>query len=289
MSLELKKHSLEQLVVNSLKVIDTAYELTGSTNTLVPLLSGGHDSICATFISSLHKKFDGNVYHIDTGIGSKATKNFVIDLCKSKNWNLKIYKSKSTYEKYVSTQGFPGPGRHGFIYNRLKDRCINKIVSEFKGYVMLITGCRYAESKRRMGHVEPIKIGEKSKKTGIIYNKRRVWVAPIHDWLPNNQHDLMEEYDLPKNPVKMSPLGMSGECFCGAFARPFEINLIREFVPDVAEEIDRLTLIAKENGKHCVWGTAPKKSKKMEIAETGPLCTSCDLKAKYSGYCIKEK
>ena len=97
----------------------------------------------------------------------------------------------------------------------------------------------------------------------------------------------MDEHGLPRNPIKTSPLGMSGECFCGAFARPFEINLVRRFAPDVAEEIDRLAVIAKANGKPCVWGQKPKGHPgQMEFAWSGPLCTSCDQRAAASGFML---
>jgi hypothetical protein len=140
-----------------------------------------------------------------------------------------------------------------------------------------------------MGHVEPVKIGERSKRTGVLREKRRVWTAPIHSWTVKDQNAFMDAHGLPLNPIKLSPLAMSGECFCGAFARPNEINLIREIVPDVAAEIDRLAILAEQHGKHSVWGTRPKRcvENQMELALTGPLCTSCDRRAQAGGFMLE--
>lgn len=275
------------LIVPALEIIDRALFESGATQ-IVPLLSGGHDSISACFVASQHPKFDGCVHHIDTGIGAKATRKFVEDLCSEQGWDLRIYKSSWSYEEFVSRNGFPGPGGHRFVYQAIKERCIRHIMrTKAPAKVVLLTGARSAESVRRMGHTLPVVHGERSFKTGKVREKRRIWTAPIHNWNTLQQRSFMEQHELPLNPIKTSPLGMSGECFCGAFARPYEIILVRRFAPDVAEEIDRLAVIAKANGKPCVWGQKPKHNTgQLEFAWSGPLCTSCDQRAAASGFIL---
>ena len=56
------------------------------------LFSGGHDSLTASYIASLASKFDGCV-HINTGTGIKATRQFVIDTCAERGWQLREYKA----------------------------------------------------------------------------------------------------------------------------------------------------------------------------------------------------
>ena len=129
-----------------------------------------------------------------------------------------------------------------------------------------------------MGHVAPVKIGEMN--SGKVVNKKRVWTAPCHDWSKAEQQHYMDEMGLPINRLKVA-IGMSGECFCGAFAQPGEIDLIRQHCPDVAQEIERLQEIAKECGKPCIWGVRPAKPEK--IAQTGPMCSSCDQRLAASG------
>lgn len=281
----------EQLLVNALAVIDKALDRKkyGVIHEVAPLFSGGHDSYCACFVASKHKRFRGHVYHINTGIGSRATREFVEEVCKLEGWKLRVLKSKDTYEQFIRDRGFPGPAMHLFAYNRLKDRCINQITrSGHKHHrTILVTGCRSAESVRRMGHVEPIKVGERQK-DGKQFNMHRIWVAPCHNWSSQDQRDFMDLYNLPRNPVKESILGMSGECFCGAFARPNELDMIRQVCPDVAAEIDRLRQIAIDCGHHttCVWGRKPTEGE--VVLETGPLCTSCDNKARQVGIVVQD-
>lgn len=271
----------EALLNSGLAVIDRAFRVSGALS-MLPLFSGGHDSLCACFVASKHEFFAGEVRHIRTGIGAAANWEFVYDTCRDLDWKLIVHKSPATYERFVSRLGFPGPGSHQWVYNWLKDRCISQM-TKGRGRVVLLTGCREQESTRRMGHVEAVKIGETSKRMGKVQKKHRVWTAPCFDWSSEEQHLFMQYFDLPRNPVKDSPLAMSGECFCGAFARPGEIELIRRYAPDVAAEIDRLSEIAIANGKHAVWGTRPDGKKGTVIVETGPLCQSCDYRASAAG------
>lgn len=279
--------TVAELTQRAHAVIDSAFE--AGAEVMVPLLSGGHDSYTAVRICSFHPRFTGDVYHIDTGIGALATRKFINEICDDHGWNLHIFESPETYGKFVRDRGFPGPGRHAWVYNRIKERCVRQIMGLFpKKNVALITGCRKQESERRMGTVEPLKIGEPSPSTGKVANKRRYWTAPCHDFSSGDQSAFMDRHDLPRNPIKMSPIGMSGECFCGAFARPNEIEMIRKYAPDVAQEIDRLAVIARECGKHAIWGTRPDRKKGVVVTQTGPLCNSCDARAMSAGLIIDQ-
>lgn len=268
------------LLTSALSIIDKAFD-SGAT-LIRPLFSGGHDSLCACFVASQHPRFTGEVHHINTGIGSKKTREFVEDICREYGWTLRVYESRATYERFVRRLGFPGPGSHQWVYNWLKDRCVGQM-TKGSGAKALITGCRQQESTRRMGHTEDVKIGETSKKTGRVTKTKRIWTAPCFDWSGDEQRAFMNDWALPRNPVKESLLGMSGECFCGAFARPAELEMIREICPDVAAEIDRLTAIAKECGTHCEWGKRKPGEKGVVTVQTGPLCSSCDRKAAAAG------
>ena len=259
---------VEELLESGLGVLDRGFL---HADTMYPLFSGGHDSLCAVHLASQHPRFSGEVHHIDTGIGAAYTRQFVERVCSKFGWKLNVYRSPETYEKFVRERGFPGPGRHGWVYNRLKDRCV-RMICKGRDPRLLVTGCRSQESVRRMGHVEPIKIGEMA--SGKVVLKKRIWVAPCHDWSKAEQQHYLDEMGLPINKLKVA-IGMSGECFCGAFAQQGEIDLIRQHAPDVAAEIERLTAIASECGKHCTWGTRPPRSGKT-IAASGPLCSSCD-------------
>lgn len=261
----------EELLESGLKVISKAY-LDYTVWGMLPLFSGGHDSYSACFVAKHHKKFRGNIYHIDTGIGSLATRKFVDEIGLEEQWNTVVLKSKNkkdTYESIVSKFGFPSYGLHNLTYNKLKERSVAQI-TKVRGIVLkgalwiLISGARTSESIRRMGNTVPIqKVGN------------RLWVAPCHDWSVEEQREFMNYYRLSLNPVKTSILAMSGECFCGAFARPNELEMIKEVVPDVARKIISLSVLAEANGKPCKWGTHPNKDT-SKIQPTGPMCIGCD-------------
>lgn len=254
---------------------------------MAPLLSGGNDSFCACHVASRHPKFGGEVNHIDTGIGAEQTRRHVEEVCRLVGWKLRVYKSPDTYERFVRERGFPGPGMHQWAYVRLKERCVRTIVKGRR--VALVTGCRRQESTRRMGHVEPLKIGEEKERKGrlVTEDKNRYWSAPCFDWSAEEQRAYMDWHDLPRNPLK-DKLGVSGECFCGAFAKPDELRAIRRHAPDVATEIDRLAEVARECGRHSVWGTRPDKAKGVVLAPTGPLCSGCDQRAVAAGLVFTE-
>jgi hypothetical protein len=81
--------------------------------------------------------------------------------------------------------------------------------------------------------------------------------------------------DVPVNPVS-EMLHMSGECLCGAFAKPNELDEIRMWLPDVAAEIETLEQEVRAAGHKepwCQWGHGQGKP----TEKTGNLCTSCDI------------
>lgn len=277
---------IKQALVDAHAVIDAA--LAAGARSITPLYSGGHDSQTACLIAAQHSAFSGEVFHIDTGIGARATRAHVEDVCAENGWKLRVFKSNFSYERFVMEKGFPSPGAHGWIYNRLKDRALYGI-TKGRGKTALITGCRQHESARRMGHVESLKIGETSKKTGIVRNANRLWSAVCWNWTSDMQREFLDSVDAPRNPIKMSPLAMSGECFCGAFARVNEIVLIQKYAPDVAEEIGRLEHLAKPNGGRCKWGSRAPSEKGVVVAPTGPMCSSCDYKAAASGIILEDQ
>jgi len=92
--------------------------------------------------------------------------------------------------------------------------------------------------------------------------------------LDMNTYRLMQG-DVPLNEVSQK-LHMSGECLCGAFAKPDELEQIRFWFPDMAAEIDQLEADVRAAGHKepfCRWGHGQGKP----TEKTGKLCTSCDL------------
>ena len=132
-----------------------------------------------------------------------------------------------TYEELVMEYGFPGPAAHRYMYIWLKERPLREVRREAqrgqRRRVMFITGVRSSESQRRMGHVEPVQ------RDGNI-----VWVAPIRDFEHKDIWDYRDESRIPRNEV-VEYLHMSGECLCGAFSKPKELEWLAICYPDVAD------------------------------------------------------
>lgn len=234
------------------------------------MFSGGHDSRVALEVARTHPYFSGAA-HINTTIGIERTRQYVRDTCADLDIVLKEYRAPVSYREIVLQHGFPGPGGHFFMYTRLKERAVRQLVREHKrdkdDYVLLVTGVRLSESKRRMGHVKPIQ-----------REGRRVWVAPILNFDNDDKQELMQVARIARNPV-VDELCMSGECLCGAFASPGELAEIEIVDPAAYFEIKALQQEVAAAGKHAVWGTRPPGTRSpKKPPKSGAMCHSCAAK-----------
>ena len=267
MTSEEREKRVLHLIADANRIIDAALETHLGTHQLMAtciLFSGGNDS---TVLAHLFRTRATHAIHCNTTIGIEQTRQFVRDTCKE--WGLPLMEemAPTTYRELVIDQGFPGPGHHYKMYQRLKERGLmqarRKLVSNpRKERVLYLAGRRKAESKRREG------IPEHERRGSII------WASPLANWekLDLNTYRRMFP-DVPNNEVS-DLLHMSGECLCGAFARPNELEEIRFWFPNVAAEIDALEKEVEEAGhapERCKWGYRP-----GERSRVGALCSGCD-------------
>lgn len=229
------------------------------------LVSGGNDSTVVAHLSAtLGPRLDA-IVHINTGIGVEQTREYTREFARWLNVPLIEKGGPRTYEDLVMEYGFPGPAAHRYMYIWLKERALREVRREAqsgeRGRVMFVTGVRKSESQRRMGHVDAVQ-----------REGNTVWVAPIRDFKHRDIWDYREQHQLPTNEV-VEILHMSGECLCGAFSKPNELEWISMFYPEVANRIKRLERRAHDAGiKSSHWG--PQSSR--EIRESpGPLCSGC--------------
>ena len=240
------------------------------------LFSGGDDSLSMTLVASKAEAFRGCV-HIDTGIGIPETQAFVRETCQREGWPLLVYRALDygqDYDALAVKYGFPGPAAHFRMYIRLKERALDAFIREHKRHrldrLILSTGARSQESKRRMGHVEP------ERRDGV-----KVWVNPLHSWRKFECHDYIAASGVPRNPV-VELLHMSGECLCGSFAKPEELDEIATWYPATAERIRALEIQVKIAGKPCVWGHRPPKQRRRVTHDSAgrrvsELCQQCEF------------
>jgi 3'-phosphoadenosine 5'-phosphosulfate sulfotransferase (PAPS reductase)/FAD synthetase len=258
------------------------------------LFSGGHDSLCSTAVAMMFPACRG-VVHIDTQTGIPETLAFVRTTCAAQSWPLVElrpppffpaaakrkpeidYGRLSAYEALVLHYGFPGPGGHQVPYNCLKERCLRQLrratfgLRRRKGDVMLLVGgARLHESARRMGNAEEMHLEA---------SEGRAWCSPLLWWDNDDKAAFLEMLKLPRNPV-VERLCMSGECLCGAFARPHELVEIEAAYPDVAVRLRALEVRAKALGVPCRWGErpAPLRVARADQPELFSLCWSCGNK-----------
>ena len=267
------------LIAESHRIIDEAIETYVTrygkelTATCV-LYSGGNDS---TVLAHMMTGRADCLAHINTGIGIPETEQFVEDTAKAWGIPLVVKTPPTSYRELVIERGFPGPAMHYKMYQRLKERGLIEVRREFVSNgrdqrVFFLAGRRRSESERRRF---------------IAAHERRgsiVWASPLLPWTKwdlNTYRQMHEDTDrpVPTNPVS-AKLHMSGECLCGAFAKPHELDEIDYWYPETAQVIRDLEAEVKAAGHPeplCQWGWGSMHPiDPRQVRKSGMLCSGCD-------------
>jgi 3'-phosphoadenosine 5'-phosphosulfate sulfotransferase (PAPS reductase)/FAD synthetase len=248
---------LNILLAESADIYQRAIELATEgnrriTGTLI-MFSGGNDSSTAAHL--FRGQADAAV-HCNTGIGIEDTRQYVRDTCQS--WGLRLIEKHvqagETYRDLILGKslsyhgGFPAFNDHGTIFYYLKQKAIRQVRAQYvtdhrKQRVIFISGIRRPESHRRR------------RRPAIRRDGSAVWCDPLINW---SRLDLNEyrrrNPDMPRNEVADN-LHRSGECLCGAFADPGELDEIGFWYPEVVAYIHTLEAEAKAAGyANCRWG-----------------------------------
>ena len=237
------------------EIVNLAIKEHKPTKTYI-LSSGGNDSMVLLDYCAERIPYD-SVIHINTGTGVTEngvalTSHFIRDYCEGKGYPfIELHPPKSYEEVFIDQpiiDGLPGPGMHHIAYTRLKERPLLAFIQQqkqaHKDRIMLLTGIRFDESRIRMGY------------KGSVVDRRgaAVWVNPIYFWTNEKMKQYRAERGLPQNPVS-EHIHISGECLCGSFAKPGELDEIRFFFPETAARIEEWERRATEKGlTHCTWG-----------------------------------
>jgi len=242
-------------LTNADDIVARAIELHHPAKTFV-LSSGGNDSMVLLDYARKNWGFDA-VVHVNTGTGVRErgvdiTSQFLADYCADLGLPLIVLHPPKSYEELFLDDpiidGLPGPGMHHIAYNRLKERALRVFVKEQKNHwrdrIMFLTGIREQESTIRMGYQESI----------IDRVGAQVWVNPIYRWTDAEMAEYRQVHNLALNPVA-EHLHISGECLCGCFAKPGELDEIRFFFPETAARIEGWQKRAADKGlTYCTWG-----------------------------------
>jgi 3'-phosphoadenosine 5'-phosphosulfate sulfotransferase (PAPS reductase)/FAD synthetase len=266
------------------QVLDANRSLAG----VVVLFSGGNDS---TTLAHLFRDRATHAAHANTTIGIEQTRQYVRDTCSA--WGLPLMeefprigehyrdlvlgrvrvKAGPSIGKTPYPGGFPGPAMHYFMYQRLKERALESVRRQFVEFryqqrVIFLAGRRADESGRRKGL---------ALKGPIERRGSTVWVSPLLNWTKLDLNAYRRIYpDVPRNEVS-DLLHMSGECLCGAFAHPGELDEVGEWFPEVADEIRGLEkeVAAADVAppERCKWGWGAGREAPSRV---GAMCSSCD-------------
>lgn len=253
---------------------------------VVILFSGGNDS---TVLAHLFRNRATHAAHANTGVGVEQTREFVRKVCKA--WDLPLLERKAprkedSYWHMVLERGFPGPGQHFKMFQRLKERALRVVRNEIlagrrDARVVFLAGRRRTESGRRANVPE-------FERQGSI-----VWISPLVNWTkPDLSMYRRMMGDVPRNEVS-DLIHMSGECLCGAFSHAGERGEVAAFFPLAFDQITELEERLKdrtdlpEHVKTWGWG-GDKASLAASRAwakrpKSGKLCGTCVTRAEAHG------
>jgi 3'-phosphoadenosine 5'-phosphosulfate sulfotransferase (PAPS reductase)/FAD synthetase len=243
---------------------------------IVGMFSGGNDS---TVLAHLLRGRLTHLGHANTGIGITATRQFVRATAAQFGLPLiekQAARGEDSYRALVLARGFPGPGQHYLMYQRLKERAFaamrNDLVANGRHQrVVFAAGRRRDESSRRLNVPELERV------------RAVMWVSPLVLWTKLDMGLYRRLHDVPVNEVT-SVLHMSGECLCGSFAKRGELEWLQQWYPeDAALALIRELEYLLENRadipvQRRTWGWgayAPNRAEMMARARSGRLCAAC--------------
>lgn len=292
--------TLDEAIARSRALFEEARELYAPERWLL-LFSGGNDS---SLLGHLVRDWVDIAVHVRTTIAVPQTSAYVEAVCQA--WGLPVTWAEppDSYADLVLGKvppktekgkldavwrGFPGPGAHDVMYQRLKEKALDVVRRELvgprgrAGQVAYVAGTRWSESDRRHRNASEMD------QEGAV-----VWVSPIVHWTEGHlaeyrerhrcslnhvhaDHMLCNPDALPLSEVSAN-LHMSGDCLCGAYAHEGELDEVAFFYPEVAEQIRWLERQVEDAGiPWCIWGAGKDGANPSSVSASAPgrLCARC--------------
>lgn len=242
-------------------------------HSIVSMISGGKDSLCAYLVAKEVKVDISHILHGVTGTGIQETTDFVRSFAATESPIYIEANAGDTYEDYVRRKGFFGRGliAHEFSYHALKSTIFRKAISKHirknKHFrrVLLLNGARREESNNRNYNLyHPVN-----------EDGSNVWVNICGHWTQDERDEFLESRNAPINPVT-EKLCRSGECMCGTVQSKANREEASFYFPEWGRWLDDLEMTAKSRFGFG-WGDlkpSAREAKKI-IASFQPLCVDC--------------
>lgn len=253
--------------------------------------SGGKDSgVVLDIMAKQFPEYFKGVVFVNTGIGTKATTDYITNYCEKRGYKLFILRPEDvirkkdtsrgkagecfSYEALVLNYGFPQQPFHTVTMRHLKYFPLRKFIYDrlkLNETPCIVGGIRKNESARR-----------KMKWSKYFYNDGKMWfVSPIFfkedEWV----YDYFIKNDIKRSPV-YDTLHISGDCLCGCFAKKEELTLLKMFHPEVFNEIKRIEKLVQEKGtdeakKQSSWGVHNQTTNEVESQSDmeALICDNC--------------
>lgn len=191
------------------------------------LFSGGKDSLCLLeYIQRLGKQANKEItaLHADTTAGLPEVEEYVREVCKRMAVPLKIVRPPYDYFDLAKRWGIPG-FKSRWCCETLKIAPMRRFLKEVEGPKVVFDGIRAAESNIRSTY-SPV---------WFHPSFRCVSVSPIFYWSDKKIENYLDRINLPESPT--ASLGTSGECWCGAYKRKCDFEILLKVNPEIFEKL----------------------------------------------------
>lgn len=229
--------------------------------------SGGTDSAIACYIARARAREWGvpfRLIHIDTGVGTRTTEDYVQRYARWLNADLLIVASPYSYEDLAVAKGYPLLRKNRWCYEYLKLAPIGMLamaeLMEGLRKPLWVLGIRRGESLFRVANYDREWYTYTNElrrcHPNALRRFTRCYWCPVISWGPLEKSIALaklKSMGMPENPI-WREVGISGECLCMAGATPHTLDKLIKFLeqhePETLEKLLRIDdLVQKKLGR----------------------------------------
>jgi 3'-phosphoadenosine 5'-phosphosulfate sulfotransferase (PAPS reductase)/FAD synthetase len=191
------------------------------------LFSGGTDSLC--LVARMQRLAETakrriTAIHADTTAGLPGVEKYVRRVCAQLGVELVLVRPHRDFFETAKKWGIPSP-RSRWCCETLKVAPMRRYLNSVDGPKIVFDGIRAAESRMRATY------------TPVWYHPafKCLSVSPILYWSDEQIMRYIRRHKLPRSPA--AKLGMSAECWCGAYQRRGDFEALLSIHPAIFERL----------------------------------------------------